>query len=169
MGGTAMRETVDLTDFPDLVVIELGMRVHNIRGLRTLLRTGPQIQRSVRAAPDGLLRHTTLLYSLIPPHVGMRQYWRNFQALERWARAQPHRSWWTRLLTDPGGTGFWHETYSRQGGIEAIYINMHAHPIGLATFAPRQPARRSLFSARQRLHLPGEHGAPAVAEDDYYR
>jgi hypothetical protein len=32
------RRTVDLSAFPDLVVIYLGMRVNELRGLRTLLR-----------------------------------------------------------------------------------------------------------------------------------
>ena len=35
------RRTVDLSAFPDLVVIYLGMRVNKARGLTTLLRFGP--------------------------------------------------------------------------------------------------------------------------------
>jgi hypothetical protein len=169
MAGKAFRETVDLTDFPDLVVIELGMRVNSLAGLRTLMWTGPQVERSVRAAPDGLLRHSSFVYSVIPPHVGIRQYWRDFDALERWARDQPHSSWWKRLLNNPGGTGFWHETYFRRGGMEAIYLDLHDHPVGLGTFAPRCPARRSMFSARARLGLGGQVGVPAVAEEELYQ
>ncbi|WP_096301011.1 monooxygenase family protein [Jatrophihabitans sp. GAS493] len=52
-----------------------------------------------------------------------------------------------RLLQDRAGTGFWHETYSRSGAMESIYIDMPA--IGLAKFAPVQPARGSTFSARR--------------------
>jgi Domain of unknown function (DUF4188) len=103
MAQRTVRETVDLSQYPDLVVIYLGMRVRSPRGLRTLLRAGPRIQRSVAARPDGLLRHENLLYSLAPPHVGMRQYWRDFDALERWSRSDPHRGWWNELLADPGG------------------------------------------------------------------
>jgi Domain of unknown function (DUF4188) len=169
MGGKAVRETVDLAGYPDLVVIELGLRVNSLRGLGTMMRTGPQIRQSVQAEPDGLLCHWMFLYSLAPPHVGIRQYWRDFEALERWARDQPHRSWWKRLLADPGGTGFWHETYFRRGGVEAIYLDMAQHPIGLGSFAPRRPARRSMFSARQRLGLKGGQGAPAITEEDFYR
>jgi hypothetical protein len=29
--------------------------------------------------------------------------------------------WWQRFLKDSGGTGFWHETYFRRGGMEAVY------------------------------------------------
>jgi hypothetical protein len=164
------RETVELSDYPDLVVIYLGMRVNSWRGLRTLAKTGPRIRRSVAAEPDGLLRHEFLTYSIAPPHVGMRQYWRDFDALEQWSRSDPHRGWWKELLADPGGTGFWHETYFARGGVEGIYLDLAEHPVGLGTFAPRQPARKSMFSARHRLGLSGDETVdPAVTETDYYR
>jgi hypothetical protein len=164
-----MRETVDVTGYPDLVVIYLGMRVRKLRGLRTLARSGPRIQRSVAAQPDGLLRHENLVYSLFPLHVGMRQYWRDFDALEAWARTDPHRSWWTELLADPGGTGFWHETYSMRGGIEAIYLDMTDKPLGIGGFAPREPARKSMFSARSRLRGDNaDSSAPPVVEEEFY-
>lgn len=170
MTQRTVRESVDLSEYPDLVVIYLGMRVRSPRGLRTLLRAGPRIQRSVVAHPDGLLQHENLLYSLAPPHVGMRQYWRDFDALERWARSDPHRGWWTELLADPGGTAFWHETYFARGGMEAIYLELGVTPIGLGSFAPRQPARKSMFSARDRLGLDDADQAPpaAVAEEELY-
>ena len=72
------RLTVDLSAFPDLVVIYLGMRANSFRGLKTILSFGPRISQAVAAAPDGLLLHENLLFSLLPPHVGMRQYWRDF-------------------------------------------------------------------------------------------
>ena len=51
------RQTVDLSGYPDLVVIYLGMRVNAITGLKTLAGLGPQIDGSVAAKPDGLLLH----------------------------------------------------------------------------------------------------------------
>ncbi len=148
------RTTVDLTAHPDLVVIYLGMRVRTPRGLGTLRSLGKQIERAAAARPDGLLRHEMLWYSLLPPHAGMRQYWHDFDALERWARSLPHKEWWGRFLRDPGGTGFWHETYFLRGGIEAIYAGV-PDSLGLLAFAPAVPARGSLFSARQRARLEG--------------
>jgi hypothetical protein len=65
-----------------------------------------------------------------PPHVGMCQYWRDFGLLERWARAEPHKKWWQGFLRDSAGTGFWHETYFIQGGMETIYLDIDP-PIGL--------------------------------------
>jgi hypothetical protein len=96
---------------------------------------GPKIRKSVEAQPDGLLLHENLLFSLFPPHAGMRQYWRDFDSLERWARSLPHQQWWQQFLRDRGGTGFWHETYFRGGQIESVYIDMPE--TGLAKFAPR--------------------------------
>ena len=48
------RQAVDLSAYPDLVVIYLGMRVRRPRGLARLLGLGPQIQKSWKARPDGL-------------------------------------------------------------------------------------------------------------------
>ena len=70
----------DPSVFPDLVVIYLGMRVNQLRGLKTLLTFGPKISRSVAERPDGLLLHETMLFSVLPPHGGMRQYWRDFES-----------------------------------------------------------------------------------------
>ena len=144
------RRTVDLSAYPDLVVIYLGMRVNAWTGLKTLVGFGPKINAAVAEQPDGLLLHENLIYSLIPPNVGMRQYWRDFDALERWARSAPHRDWWQKFLKDSGGTGFWHETYFMRGGVEAVYDDI-PKPIGLAVFAPVRPARGPMFSARTRV------------------
>jgi hypothetical protein len=66
------RATADLSSYPDLVVIYLGMRVNSPQGVTTLISFGPKIRKSVEAQPDGLLLHENLLVSLIPPHAGMR-------------------------------------------------------------------------------------------------
>jgi hypothetical protein len=160
MAAKVKRTTVDLSAYPDLVVIYLGMRVNSLRGLKTLLRMGPGIKAAVAAKPDGLLLHEDLMFSLWPVHVGMRQYWRDFAALETWARStMPHQRWWKDFLRDPGGTGFWHETYFRRGGFEAIYDDIPT-PLGMMKFAPNLAARGPMFSARQRIETPGEAPVP---------
>ena len=153
------RWTVDLSAYPDLVVVYLGMRVNRVSGLKTLFGFAPKIARSVAAQPDGLLLHENLVYSLFPPHTGMRQYWRDFESLERWARSAPHREWWQQFIRDSGGTAFWHETYFIRGGFEAVYDDL-VTPIGMLNFAPVRPARGGMFSARERLRVAGE---PATA------
>lgn len=125
------RQTVDLSAYPDLVVIYLGMRVNALT---------------------------------FPPHAGMRQYWRDYDSLERWTRSEPHRDWWRSFLRDSGGTGFWHETYFLRGGMEAIFDDMAA-PTGMMRFAPLQPARGTMFSARRRAHLGRTEASPAPLEE----
>ena len=160
------RETVNLSQYPDLVVIYLGMRVNALTGIKTVFGFGPKISGSVAARPDGLLLHENLLFSL--RHFGMRQYWRDFDSLEAWSRSEPHRIWWQTFLRDSGGTGFWHETYSRRGGFEAVYVDMQT-PIGLAAFAPIEPARGAMFSARKRAGFSGDAATgAAVTEDEFY-
>jgi Monooxygenase af470-like len=142
------------------------MRVNTLVGIKTLFGMGPRISQAVAAKPDGLLLHENVLYSL--RHVGMRQYWRDYESLEAWSRSEPHRLWWQNFLRDSGGTGFWHETYFRRGGMEAVYLDMKS-PAGMAKFAPLQPARGAMFSARRRAGVGGEPGAPgAVSEEQFY-
>jgi hypothetical protein len=163
------RRTVILSDYPDLVVVYLGMRVNAWSGLKTLIGFGPRIDNAVADGPDGLLLHERIIYSLFPPHVGMRQYWRDFASLERWARAEPHRLWWQNFLKDSGGTGFWHEAYFLRGGMEAVYIDMPVDS-GFRRFAPQRPARGAMFSARDRAARPGQAGQAApVSEAELYR
>ena len=162
MKTTVDRQTVDLSLYPDLVVIYLGLRVNALRGLKTLFGLGPQIATAGQAKPPGLLHcEQNIIYSVFPFHVGMRWYWSDFQSMEAWTRAEPHRVWWKQFLKDSGGTGFWHETYCMRGGIEAIYDDL-AKPLGLTAFAPVIPARAGSFGSRGRLNLSGQ--APAQPE-----
>jgi Domain of unknown function (DUF4188) len=155
------RQTVDVSAYPDLVVVYLGMRVNALTGLKTLFGLGPQIERAHQAKPDGLLLHENFVWSLLPTHLGMRQYWRDLPSLEAWTRSDPHRVWWQNFLRSSGGTGFWHETYRAAGGFEAIYDDMPA-PFGMLKFAPVLDARGGMFSARRRL---AAVGAPDVRLD----
>ncbi len=144
------RDTVDLAGYPDLVVIYLGMRVNSWRGLATLFRIGPQINASAAAKPDGLLGHEFMVFSLLPPHLAFRQYWRDFDSMMAFTKAQMHDGWWQDFLRDPKGTGFWHETYCMRGGMEAIYNDMPKAP-GFGRFAPLMSAKGPMHSARERL------------------
>ena len=60
MATKVNRVTVDLSPYPDLVVIYLGMRVNSLRGLKTVFQFGPRISASVASKPDGLLLHENL-------------------------------------------------------------------------------------------------------------
>jgi hypothetical protein len=169
--GAAMskveRQTVDLSAYPDLVVIYLGMRVNAWVGLKTLIGFGPKITNAVNQKPNGLMSHETFILSLVPPHFGMRQYWRDFDALEAWTRSPPHREWWRNFLRSSGGTGFWHEAYFMRGGMEAVYDDVPVR-LGFGRCAPLVPARGPMFSARTRAHKAGVPPAPVVAETEHY-
>jgi hypothetical protein len=162
------RTTVDLTQFPDLIVIYLGMRARSLRGMMTLRRMAGEVDRAAAARPDGLLRHERFWFRFLPPHGGIRQYWRDFDALERWARSHPHGEWWGKFTRDPHGTSFWHETYFLKGGVEAIWDDV-PEPLGLKAFAPVVPARGAMFSSRRRAGLPGEPAPPVISESEFER
>jgi hypothetical protein len=160
------RQTVDLSKYPDLVVVYLGMRVNRIYGIKTLLGFGPKISSSAQAQPDGLLCHEVFIFSLLPMHAGIRQYWRDTDSLLKWTRSDPHKQWWQQFLKDSGGTGFWHETYFRRGGMEAVYDDI-VHPIGFKSFAPVARAIGPMFGAAARA---GKEfaGEPVVPEKELY-
>lgn len=162
MATKVERKTVDLSGYPDLIVIYLGMRVNRITGIKTLLGFGPKISNSVAAQPDGLLRHEDLIISFFPMHLAFRQYWRDMDSLLKWSRSEPHRQWWQGFLKDSGGTGFWHETYFRRGGMEAVYDDI-PQPLGFAAFAPVVPARGPMFGLAARSGQ--EPSAPPVVEE----
>jgi len=105
--------------------------------------------------------------SLIPLHLGMRQYWRDFESLERWSRSTPHREWWREFIQSSGGTGFWHEAYFMRGGMEAVYDDVPGR-LGFGHFAPIQPARGPMFSARNRAKLSGAPLPPVINEVEIY-
>ena len=160
MDTKATRSSVDLSAWPDLVVVYLGFRVTRLRGVATLLGLGRGINAVARDKPDGLLAHEGVFFGLT--HIGMRQYWRDLESLERFTKSEPHRTWWRDFLKDTGGSGFWHETYCMKGGMEAIYISMPA-PVGFGLFAAERRPQGPFMTARQRL-APGaaaEAGAPA--------
>ncbi|MBE7249359.1 MAG: DUF4188 domain-containing protein, partial [Actinomycetospora chiangmaiensis] len=107
------RRSVDLSAYPDLVVVYLGFRVTRWRGLLALMGLGRGIAASVQSRPDGLLAHENLFFGLT--HVGLRQYWRDLESLEHFTRSEPHRTWWRDFSRDSRGSGFWHEAYTRGG------------------------------------------------------
>lgn len=87
--------------------------------------------------------------------VTLMQYWRSFDALERYAHdtSQQHLPGWrlfNRSIGADGSIGIWHETYAVQPGQwESIYVNM---PLwGLAHAAERVPVHGRRNAARARM------------------
>ena len=69
-------------------------------------------------------------------------------------------------MKNSGGTGFWHETYFRRGGIEAVYLDAPEN-IGLMAFAPVVPARRPMFGAAARAEKEFPE-RPVLSEEELY-
>ena len=147
------RETVDLSTFPDLVVIMLGFKVRRFRALPGLFNVGRGLAAIQRDPPDGLLHHQQCLFAW--NHVGIRQYWRDLDCLEAFTRSAPHAVWWRDFLKDTRGSGFWHEAYSARGGMEAIYVGMPERS-GFSTFAPIRNPIGPFMSSRDRLRADAE-------------
>ena len=131
------RQTVDLSAFPDLVVIYLGIEVNAWIGLKRLFGLGPQIKNSVNQRPDGLLLHENFLFSLIPLHLGMRQYWRNFDNLRRGPVRHPIVSGGETSFGRPAGPALARGLLMR-GGMEAVYDDTLGR-VGFGQFAPSSP------------------------------
>ncbi len=141
------RRSVDLSSYPDLVVVYLGYRAKSLKGVRALLRIGRGLGEIRKNPPDGLLAHEGMWFGFM--HPGFRQYWRDFDSLEAFTRAPQHKAWWGDFARDPAGGGIWHETYRLRGGMEAIYSGMPR--LGLASFAPDRTPVGAFASARQRV------------------
>ena len=142
------RRSVELSAYPNLIVVILGFKVRRLAGFRTLFGLGKGLRSIKTDIPDGLLADETFLFGLT--HIGIRQYWRDLDSLERFTKSEPHADWWRNIRKHGRGAGFWHESYRMQGGMEAIYIDM-PKPMGFGRFAEQKRPVGPYMSARERL------------------
>lgn len=138
----------------EFVVFLIGMRVNRIWKLHRWLPVAIAMGRMLReleADPGaGFLG--------VEPWFGrttvMVQYWRSFEALERYATdpARVHRPAWTafnRAIGSNGDVGIWHETYRvRPGDYECVYNNMPLFGLAKATRAVPATGRRETAPGR---------------------
>jgi Domain of unknown function (DUF4188) len=146
------------------IVFLIGMRVNRIFAVRKWLRTARAMKNMLRALqthPEkGFMGGQAIRYRR---GIGLIQYWRSFDDLERFARhpSEPHLEVWRRYnqtIGADGTVGFWHETYLVEPGkYEAVYGNMPV--FGLAAVARHVRATGRRETARQRL---GGESDPAV-------
>jgi len=138
------------------VVFLIGMRINKIfafhKWLPTAMAMTPMLRTLYKHPEKGFLGGESFLY---PRGVGLIQYWRSFEDLERFARSpeEPHLSAWqrfNRVVGADGSVGIWHESYLvNPGNYEAIYGNM---PIfGLAAATKHVPVTGRKETARQRV------------------
>lgn len=138
------------------VVFLIGMRINKFfafnKWLPTAMAMTPMLRTLYKHPEKGFLGGETFLYWR---GVGLIQYWRSFEDLERFARSreEPHLSAWqrfNRVVGADGSVGIWHETYLiNPGNYEAIYGNM---PIfGLAAATKHVPVSGGKETARTRV------------------
>lgn len=132
------------TDEPFAVFL-IGMRVNKpwkVHRWLPVARAMGAMLAELRAVPDSDLLHVESWGGRTSIMV---QYWKSFDALERYATARDlaHLPAWTkfnRLIGSNGDVGIWHETYTiSPGQFECVYNNMP--PFGLAKAMELVPAR----------------------------
>ena len=151
------------TDEP-FVVFLIGMRINRFfafwKWIPTALAMGPMLQTLFQHPEKGFLGGELIFYWR---GVGLIQYWRSFEDLEKFARNRedPHLRAWQRFnkaIGSDGSVGIWHETYLVEPGrYEAVYGNMPV--FGLASATRHVPAVGRRETARRRL---GGENEPAV-------
>ena len=138
----------------DFVVFLIGMRVNKPWKLHKWLPVASamprMIEELIRQPDSGFLGAQRLgLLTVV-------QYWRSFDALEKYARSTDGQHWpaWVafnkRMGASRGDVGIWHETYRISAGdYEAIYSGMPPHGLGVA--GRLIPARDRFEPARGRI------------------
>jgi hypothetical protein len=161
----------------DFVVFLIGMRINRpwrVRLWLPVVRAMPRMVRELENAPESGFLGATWAFSVPAPPGRPRQpgrgpgatgplliqYWRSFDALERYARdpSAEHLPAWRRFnqqVRASGEVGIWHETYRvRAGEYEAVYGNMPR--VGLARVGEHVPAGSTSTAARRIGHRPSD-------------
>jgi hypothetical protein len=138
----------------EVVVFLIGMRVNRLWKVHRWLpvaRAMGRMLREIQADPSSGFLGVEQWFG--NPSV-MVQYWRSFDALERYAtdKARAHLSAWAafnRAVGSNGDVGIWHETYRvRRGDYECVYNNMPLFGLAKATRAVPAPGRRESAPGR---------------------
>jgi hypothetical protein len=167
MATKVERKTVDLSGFPNLVVIYLGMRVNRMTGHQDAARLWPP--RFLPPQPPSPPACSRTRPSSIP-------YFRRTSGCGNtgaiwnpcWHGPAPIPigNGGNPSFNNSGGTGFWHETYFRTGGMEAIYDDI-PKPVGFMRFAPVVSARGAMFGAANRAGQ-APSAVPVLSEQELY-
>jgi len=140
-----------------LVVFVIGMRInhfHKVGKWLPVFRAMPAMLEELYRNPEsGFLGTEFMLRNLRT--VVLLQYWRDFDALEAYARAREQKHWpaWTafnKAIGSDGTVGIFHETYVvPEHASETVYANMV--PFGLGKVSGVVPATGSRNEARSRM------------------
>ena len=139
-----------LWEHPNLCVGIFGAQFHTDEGARLYEEAGinEQLFAALAAAGEYGLLHVRPTQDEAGSMVMV--YWESYEALDRWARTQPHSLWWKWLVDHEGqGLGFYHEIYTVSGA-EAVY-SAGAAAVGPAAFAALEPTAPGRGESRARL------------------
>ncbi len=138
------------------VVFMIGMRINKFlafsKWVPVTQAMGLMLRSLANDPESGYLGGEPFLY---PSGIGMIQYWRSADDLERFARLpkETHMKAWQRFnkaVGKDGSVGIWHETYLvAAGAYEAIYANMPR--FGLSAATRHAPVGKRGETARERL------------------
>lgn len=138
------------------VVFIIGMRINNLlafsKWVPTAKAMAPMLRSLAKDPESGFLGGQPFLYW---GGIGMIQYWRSTEDLERFAHSpqEPHVKAWQRFTKasgKDGSVGLWHETYKvAAGAYETIYANMPR--FGLSAATGHVPVGQRGDTARERL------------------
>jgi hypothetical protein len=138
------------------VVFAIGMRINRFLAIHRWPKPAWNTYRMVghlaHDPPNGYLGGELFFYWR---GVGMLQYWKDFDALETFAREQerPHLEAWRHLVrqtADNSAFGYWHETYKvAHDEYECIYGSMPR--FGLARASKHIAIATRSETARSRL------------------
>jgi hypothetical protein len=138
----------------EVVVFLIGMRVNRLWKVHRWLpvaRAMGRMLREIQADPSSGFLGVEQWFG--NPSV-MVQYWRSFDALERYAtdKARAHLSAWAafnRAVGSNGDVGIWHVTDRvRRGDYECVYNNMPLFGLAKATRAVPATGRRESAPGR---------------------
>ncbi|GAB3656631.1 DUF4188 domain-containing protein [Actinocorallia lasiicapitis] len=159
------------TDEP-FVVFMIGMRINRFTSIRKWTHGAYAFVRmflDLRKNPEkGFLGGQQIMYFR---GLGMIQYWRSFEDLERYARDGLDRhipAWrkYNQTVGADGKFGIWHESYLVEPAkFEAIYDNMPQ--FGLSTVLDHSPALGRRETARRRLGGQSEPGVASPAQPQH--
>ncbi len=138
-----------LWEHPTLCVALFGIQFLSEQGQHLYEEAGINQEMSEaleKARSEGLLLTRPLMS---PEGPVIMQYWRSYEALDRWARKQPHARWWRWLIENTGkGLGFYHEIYQAKAA-EAVYEE-GTRPVGPAQFSSIQQVKGGEGHSRER-------------------
>ena len=136
-------------EHPTLCIALFGIQFLNEEGQRLYEEAGinqEMFEALEKARSEGLLLNRPVMS---PEGPVLMQYWRSYEALDRWARKQPHSRWWRWIIENTGkGVGFYHEIYQAKTA-EAIYEE-GTRPVGPALFSPIQHVKGGEGLSRER-------------------